>query len=251
MSRFLEVADESVAKQAPPDIMEAAEDKQFRRLNQVFTRERVRARGDGALHCRRGARSCVCAMAGAQPHPWTFVCDGKNRCARAQMKPIPWAKVMTPPPEVVLPYSAIDDLPKDGGLLDELASKVVVLKLNGGAGGKMGCVRSPKSAIEVRGRGSGWVSASGLLKRDGVCARVCVCVCVCVCVVCVCVCVFVFVCVCVCVCVSFALARWFRRRLVFFFFTFLGGGGGGGGGGVGAGVFLCVCVCANHRSVAG
>jgi hypothetical protein len=44
MSRFLEVADESVAKQAPPEIMESAEDKQFRRMNQAFKRDRVRAR---------------------------------------------------------------------------------------------------------------------------------------------------------------------------------------------------------------
>lgn len=50
----------------------------------------------------------------------------------------------------MLPYASIESVPSDGGLLDELVSKVVVLKLNGGAGESMGCVNSPKSAIEVR-----------------------------------------------------------------------------------------------------
>jgi len=34
--------------------------------------------------------------------------------------------------------------------MDELVSKIVVLKLNGGAGEKMGCTNTPKSALEVR-----------------------------------------------------------------------------------------------------
>ena len=64
---------------------------------------------------------------------------------------MPWAKVSTPPHGSALPYDEIQDLPDDAGLLDELVSKIVVLKLNGGAGEAMGCTNTPKSAIEVRG----------------------------------------------------------------------------------------------------
>ena len=69
-------------------------------------------------------------------------------------------------------------MPSDGGLLDELVSKVVVLKLNGGAGESMGCVNSPKSAIEVRdcnvpaGRGWGFVGGSPFaVKRPHQCMK--------------------------------------------------------------------------------
>lgn len=46
---------------------------------------------------------------------------------------------------------SIAECPSDGTLRRELLDKMAVVKLNGGFGSTMGCIATPKSAIEVRG----------------------------------------------------------------------------------------------------
>lgn len=60
---------------------------------------------------------------------------------------IDWEKISTPSSERITPYNTLNK-PSDEKVSD-LASKLVVIKLNGGLGTSMGC-QGPKSCIEVR-----------------------------------------------------------------------------------------------------
>jgi UTP--glucose-1-phosphate uridylyltransferase len=61
---------------------------------------------------------------------------------------INWSKIKPPSKDFIIPMKDLDkcDMPK----IQQLVSKICVLKLNGGLGTTMGCV-GPKSLIEVRG----------------------------------------------------------------------------------------------------
>ncbi|XP_022657495.1 UTP--glucose-1-phosphate uridylyltransferase-like isoform X1 [Varroa destructor] len=62
-------------------------------------------------------------------------------------KPIDWDRITALPPDAIRDYA---DLPKPSAdVVQDLLSKLVVVKLNGGLGTSMGC-QGPKSAIPVR-----------------------------------------------------------------------------------------------------
>lgn len=62
---------------------------------------------------------------------------------------ISWAKIKPPSANFIIPYSQLPEC-REPDVASKLASKLAVLKLNGGLGTTMGCV-GPKSVIEVRG----------------------------------------------------------------------------------------------------
>ncbi len=64
-------------------------------------------------------------------------------------KVIDWSLINPPPKHMIVPYAELKDC-KDTKK-QEILSKLVVLKLNGGLGTTMGCV-GPKSAIEVHSK---------------------------------------------------------------------------------------------------
>jgi UDP-N-acetylglucosamine pyrophosphorylase len=61
---------------------------------------------------------------------------------------ISWAKIKPPSANFIIPHSQLPECKPENA--SKLASKLAVLKLNGGLGTTMGCV-GPKSVIEVRG----------------------------------------------------------------------------------------------------
>lgn len=61
---------------------------------------------------------------------------------------ISWNKIKPPSANFIIPHSQLPECKPENA--SKLASKLAVLKLNGGLGTTMGCV-GPKSVIEVRG----------------------------------------------------------------------------------------------------
>eukprot|EP01119_Soliformovum_irregulare_P002224 TRINITY_DN12510_c0_g1_i1.p1 TRINITY_DN12510_c0_g1~~TRINITY_DN12510_c0_g1_i1.p1 ORF type:complete len:512 (-),score=180.88 TRINITY_DN12510_c0_g1_i1:170-1564(-) len=70
-----------------------------------------------------------------------------TRFRSAKAKTIEWEKIRPPKEDLVVPYADLKTC--DAPRVKALASKLVVLKLNGGLGTTMGCT-GPKSVIEVR-----------------------------------------------------------------------------------------------------
>ncbi|EGC34273.1 UDP-glucose pyrophosphorylase 2 [Dictyostelium purpureum] len=70
-----------------------------------------------------------------------------TRFLKNRKKVIDWEKIKPPPNEMVLNYKDLPQISHER--TSELASKLAVLKLNGGLGTTMGCT-GPKSVIEVR-----------------------------------------------------------------------------------------------------
>jgi hypothetical protein len=70
-----------------------------------------------------------------------------KRYMESKGEKIDWAKIKAPSDDLILPHHTLPECsPKN---VKHLASKLAVLKLNGGLGTTMGCV-GPKSVIEVR-----------------------------------------------------------------------------------------------------
>ncbi|EGG19956.1 UDP-glucose pyrophosphorylase 2 [Cavenderia fasciculata] len=70
-----------------------------------------------------------------------------TRFLKNRKKVIDWDKIRPPPSEMVINYKELSGCSQEQRI--NLASKLAVLKLNGGLGTTMGCT-GPKSAIEVR-----------------------------------------------------------------------------------------------------
>ena len=65
-----------------------------------------------------------------------------------QESSVKWSNVKPPPPERLMQYDSLEEVPDDVELNHALLDRVVVCKLNGGLGTTMGC-RGPKSCLEV------------------------------------------------------------------------------------------------------
>jgi hypothetical protein len=62
-----------------------------------------------------------------------------------------WGKATPPSRDSVVDYATLEPCPAKETLIQELLNKIAIVKLNGGLGTSMGCKRSSKSAIHVRG----------------------------------------------------------------------------------------------------
>jgi UTP--glucose-1-phosphate uridylyltransferase len=62
-----------------------------------------------------------------------------------------WGKATPPSRDSVVDYATLQQCPEKESLRQELLNKIAIVKLNGGLGTSMGCGKSSKSAIHVRG----------------------------------------------------------------------------------------------------